>query len=148
MPKLRKTHKRTRVKKVKPHTQKYWKNQLDPLMSKLIRSKLQCEKCGVRGEITAFDDAHIVGRKNLMLRWDIFNHLCLCFQCHRYFWHEEPLDSGKWFEEKFPARYEYLLKVKNLKASRTEEDYINLREWLRNKQVDKLHLTIEQLNSI
>jgi len=135
-------------KKPKVHTQGYWKRQLDPLMSKLIRSKLVCERCGRRGDLSTFDDAHVVGRKNLTLRWDILNHLCLCFQCHRYFWHEEPLEAAKWFQEKFPNRYIYLMKAKNIIVKRTEENYKELREWIKNKEIRKLTLPLDKLDSI
>jgi len=110
-------------KKIK-HTQRYWKNKLDPAMSCLIRKKGFCERCGRTD--TSLDWSHVVGRKNLTLRWDIFNALCLCFQCHRYFWHEEPLDSAVWFKEKYPARWAYLSENKNKFIKRIEEDYKEL----------------------
>lgn len=129
-------------KKPKIHTQRYWKHKLDPEMSRLVRSKGFCEKCMRRGEITMFDDAHVVGRKNLTLRWDILNHLCLCFQCHRFFWHEEPLEAAKWFQEKYPERYKYLMAVKNNIVKRTEEDYENLLQTIRNKDFRKLVIEV------
>jgi hypothetical protein len=138
---------RKRVKKPQVHTQRYWKHKLDPAMSRLIRSKLFCEKCGRRGEITTFDDAHVVGRKNLTLRWDILNHLCLCFQCHRFFWHEEPLESSEWFKKKFPERYQYLLKAKNVTLRRFEEDFKNLLLAIENKDFDKLIVPKEALDN-
>ena len=130
-------------KRKSKHTQAYWKRQLDPLMSKLVREKGYCERC--KRTTGVLNDAHIIGRINLTLRWDIFNHLCLCYQCHRYFWHEEPLESSQWFQKKYPGRYEYLMKVKNKVNKRTEEDYIQLRKWIKNKKIDKLHFSTEEL---
>lgn len=113
-----------KLQKPKIHTQRYWKNKLDPAMSKLIRKKGVCERCG-RTDVT-FDWSHVVGRHNLTLRWDILNALCLCFQCHRFFWHEEPLESGAWFKQKFPERWQYLVENRNKIIKRTEEDYKTL----------------------
>lgn len=130
-------------KALKKHTQRWWKARLDPLMSKLVRQKNFCEKCGRRG--TSFDWSHVIGRKNLTLRWDILNALCLCFQCHRFFWHEEPLDAHNWFKDKYPERYEYLLKAKNMTLNRTEQDYIELREAIQNKNIKKLYIPLDKL---
>lgn len=143
---LRKRNTHKRVKKPKVHSQRYWKHQLDPLMSKLVREKAYCERCG-RKDTKVLQDAHVVGRINLALRWDILNHLSLCFQCHKYFWHEEPLESSKWFQDKFPDRYEYLMKAKNIIVKRTEEDYKQLREWIKNKEVNKLHFSLKQIQN-
>lgn len=140
MPKLRKRHKPL---KIKVHTQKYWKHQLDPLMSKLVREKEFCERCGRTN--TSFDWSHVVGRKNLTLRWDIINALCLCFQCHKFFWHEEPLESGEWFRNKYPHRYNYLMITKDIILHRTEEDYLKLKEAIVNKDLDSLHLPLAKL---
>jgi len=112
------------TKRVKVHIQRWWKARLDPAMSKLIRKKGFCERCGRIN--TSLDWSHVVGRKNLTLRWDILNALCLCFQCHRYFWHEEPLDSVEWFKIKFPQRWVYLSENKDKVIKRTEEDYKKL----------------------
>jgi hypothetical protein len=112
-------------------------------MSKLVREKGYCERCGRTD--TSFDWSHIVGRKNLTLRWDILNGLCLCFQCHRFFWHEEPLEAHNWFKEKFPERYEYLLRAKNVILNRTEEDYKELYQAILNKDIQKLHLGLDKL---
>jgi hypothetical protein len=127
-------------KKPKVHTQGYWKRKIDPEFSRLIRSKNFCEKCGRKGEMRDFDDAHVIGRKNLTLRWDILNHLCLCFQCHKFFWHEEPLDASGWFQEKFPERYKYLQLAKNVILKRTENDYFELLEDVQNRNFNKLVL--------
>ena len=133
-----------KVKKPKKHTLRYWKHKLDPEFSKLVRSKLFCEKCGRRGELSTFDDAHVVGRINLTLRWCILNHLCLCFQCHRFFWHEEPLEAARWFKEKFPERYQYLMKAKNIIVQRTEEDYQKLLEDILARNIRSLIVPLDK----
>lgn len=129
--------KHRRSKKPKKHTLGYWKRQLDPLMSRLVREKGFCEKCGRRNGVMNW--SHVIGRTNLTLRWDIINALCLCYQCHLYFWHTEPLEATIWFHSKFPERYEYLMKNKNTILNRIEEDYIELKKILMNKEIDKLH---------
>jgi len=39
--------------------------------------------------------------------------MCLCFRCHRYFWHLHPLDATAWFQRTYPERYAYLMARKN-----------------------------------
>jgi hypothetical protein len=115
---------------------KWWKNKLDEAMSKLVREKNVCEKCG--NVYAKFHDAHVVGRRNLTLRWCILNHLCLDAQCHRFWWHEEPLEAATWFQKKFPERYQYLMANKDKIIKRTESDYKEILEAIENKDFKKL----------
>ena len=67
----------------------------------------KCQKCGKA--ITSKKDAHrahIVGRSNKTLRWDLLNLLLLCFHCHQIYHGSDSLKD--YIEEKWPARYEYL----------------------------------------
>lgn len=119
------------------------KNTLDSAMSNLVRSRGVCDHCGRQG--VTYDWSHVISRSNKTLRWDIFNALCLCFQCHKFFWHEQPLLAAEWFRSKYPSRYEYLLLAKNIIVKRTEEDYKNLYRAIINKDIDKLHLSWEEV---
>lgn len=129
-----------KVKKPKAHTQGYWKRQLDPIMSKLVREKGFCERCGRQNGVMNW--SHVIGRSNLTLRWDIMNALCLCYRCHLYFWHQEPIQAAIWFHSKFPERLVYLNKAKDILLNRTEEDYKELKEWIKNKDLNRLHIDL------
>jgi hypothetical protein len=130
MPRLSKPIHRKKVR-----SKKSWYKELDTAMSLLIREKGQCEKCGSR--INMLNHAHVVGRGNRALRWDIMNAMCLCVSCH-FWWHEQPVESGLWFKEKYPERYGYLMREKNRFVDRTEDDYRVILAAIRNKQLDLL----------
>lgn len=119
---------------------RYWKNKLDPEFSKLIRQKGRCERCGSTNTLQC---AHVITRVNKILRWDILNALCLCFRCHKFFWHDNPLEATQWFQLNFPERYKYLMEVKNTIIQRTDEDYKLLLEDIKDRNFQKLiiHLT-------
>jgi len=73
------------------------------------RDNNSCVKCGrSQGKL---DWAHCITRRDITLRHDPDNSMVLCFQCHKN-WHENPLESTKWFELTFPLRYEYLMECR------------------------------------
>lgn len=127
---------KNKVEKVKGW--KWWRNKLDKAMSELVREKRICEWCG--STTNQMNWSHVVGRGNKTLRWDILNALCLCSYCHRFKWHENPLDAMEWFKTKFPERYEYLLWAKNEFVDRTEADLANLLDAINLRKFDKLIL--------
>ena len=108
----------------------YYKRKADMLVSKLTRSRGKCERCGTTtGQLQT---AHIIGRSNHTLRFDLQNVLCLCANCHRWN-HTYPIDFGKWVTEKFPNKIEYLNIMKNQLTKRTALDYKNLVDMLQEK---------------
>lgn len=81
---------------------------LDILFTKMVffRDKRTCQFCGKSdGQMHT---SHVVGRRNLHLRWNLNNAKCLCAYHHRFFWHSEPLRAMEWFKIKFPSRFTYL----------------------------------------
>jgi hypothetical protein len=67
--------------------------------------------------------SHIHSRRHRTIRWCKENALPKCSTCHRW-WHENPTESGRWFEEKYGAgMVELLLEKKNvrLKVPKSEE---------------------------
>ena len=75
---------------VRKRSQKTLTNLLDAVVSEIVRSRGYCMKCWKkRGEVQ-LQPAHIVGRSNFAVRWELLNILCLCAKCH--FWgHNNPL---------------------------------------------------------
>lgn len=127
--------------KVKPKSWKWWRNKLDEAMGKLVREKKRCEWCG--SVTNQMHWAHVIGRTNKTLRWDIFNGMCLCAYCHEWRWHQSPLEAVEWFKSKYPERYDYLMEAKNIVWDWTEDDYRIRLEAIQNKQFDLLHLDLE-----
>lgn len=105
---------------------------LDDLVSLIIkhRDKHRCQRCGKQVQGMNCQWSHIVTRGNKHLRWDFQNSLVLDYPCHRW-WHSEPLEAAKWFAEKFPERYEYLMRERNKIKPISLQDLIDLYEELK-----------------
>lgn len=92
-------------------SKKYLKNKADRLFSEYIRNRdRKCCKCG--SSTKQLQCAHIIGRRNLRLRYDPQNALTLCAGCH-FWWHENPFDSTEWYKETYPNDWDYLSKARN-----------------------------------
>jgi 5-methylcytosine-specific restriction endonuclease McrA len=73
------------------------RKKLDVAWSIAVKDRAN-NKCEVCGKATYLNSHHIVGRRNLALRWEIFNGVCLCSGCHTFKTnsaHQNPL----WFDE-------------------------------------------------
>jgi hypothetical protein len=68
-----------------------------------------CQHCDKKVSGINAHGSHVipVSAGNL-LRFDPLNIKCLCYHCHRNFWHLNPTESGDWFKNKFPERWLYL----------------------------------------
>lgn len=69
------------------------------------RDGYKCVRCNTDKGIQW---AHVKTRGLLALRWDEWNHLTLCGGCHMFWWHKFPDESGPWFKETYPDRWEHL----------------------------------------
>lgn len=99
------------------------KESLDEEFASLIRKKGFCEKCQRTG--VAYECSHVISRRNLTLRWDILNAMCLCVTCHRW-WHKNPNEAEEWFKKRYPERWLYLQDTRHKLLRRTREDYEEL----------------------
>ena len=71
-----------------------------------------CQYCGQVGS----NCHHIVGRRNRSVRWFLPNGILLCPGCHTFrtnSFHQDPQETMKWFEEKYPDRYQAIMDRKN-----------------------------------
>lgn len=89
---------RRKKKKGNPKKKKFnakkTKKELDILWSRFIRRRDPiCQKCG---KTQSSQGAHIFGRGNLSTRWDVSNGVGLCFFCHLYWAHREPVEFTLW----------------------------------------------------
>lgn len=78
----------------------------DLLWSTIIRSVGECQKCGSKKNLQA---AHIVSRRNKLLRWDLRNGICLCVRCHIFWQHKNPVEFAEWLRLNYPEKYEFAL---------------------------------------
>lgn len=111
-------------KKPKKWNIKKAKKDLDILWSKFIRRRdPTCEKCGKTGSTQA---AHIFSRGNLSTRWLPSNGIGLCFYCHLYWGHREPVEFTLWIMERMGKENFAALKKKSQKIydpSNLKADY-------------------------
>ena len=97
------------------------KKKADQLWSKLILLKGSCEVCGKRENLNAH---HIVGRRNLRLRYDLKNGVCLCAGHHTLRMdsaHQDPIEFMFWLMNHRPDDYNYL--VENKETLEFNADY-------------------------
>jgi len=108
-----------KTKKIKRTTVK---NKLDKAWSKRILSKGKCEVCGSTSYLNAH---HIEGRRNLRLRWDLRNGVCLCSGCHMFrkeSAHQSPEWFHFWLEENRWEDLQHIMCVRNEIAKWSDED--------------------------
>jgi hypothetical protein len=78
-------------------SKKTLRNKLDKAWSQLV--KLQAgNKCEVCGSSETLNSHHIVGRRNLRLRWEVMNGVCLCVKHHK-FGNQSAHENPVWFED-------------------------------------------------
>lgn len=71
------------------------RDQADIWFSKCVRAR--DGKCLYTGQQTALECAHIVGRRNKAVRWDMMNAVTLTHSAHRYFT-ENPIAFHDWLQ--------------------------------------------------
>jgi len=106
-----------RVKKRKP-TVRSLKRRLDKLYSEIIRKRGICARCRKGAERVTLQTAHIISRRNLAVRWDLNNGIPLCYSCHFFWAHKEPI----WFND-FAKEYlgEYKFEQLKMRAKKIKK---------------------------
>ncbi len=78
------------------------------------RDKDTCQKCGKKVYGSNSHCSHVIPKsQGNALRFDEYNIKLLCSGDHLQFWHLNPTESGEWFKNKFPDRWEYLQENRN-----------------------------------
>lgn len=100
--------------------------QLDSKISCRVRTGLMCLRCGHKEESRGkgspnennnrIQDAHIFSRVYLLVRWDIDNHISLCWKCERW-WHDNYKEALEWVK---PVIGEQKYKMLEYKVSLSE----------------------------
>lgn len=84
---------------------------LDALVREIVfkRDGYRCVRCGKVPTETVLQLSHIIPKgRAKRLRFEPLNCMCMCIGCHLYGWHKDPIEAFRWFNEKYPGRYEQL----------------------------------------
>lgn len=96
------------------------RNKLDKVCSEITRAHGKCIVCG---KTQGLQTHHVVGRKNLQVRWYPDNLACLCALCHRWGTksaHQDPIWFTEWYRQHIgDERYDALRR----KANSTDKIY-------------------------
>lgn len=103
----------------------------------LIASGKPCAKCGQTFPVMQCSHIKSIGGHD-NLRYDPMNVLPMCGHCHNFWYHAEPTESGKWFEQKYPGRYEYLLQAQNKHVGWTIDKVLEVRKKVKEKDLKGL----------
>lgn len=101
------------------------------------RDSWTCQRCGEKchGYSDRFplgpEWAHVIGRRDLSLRWVLDNNLTLCHEDHVWF-DDHKNDSLVWFEVEWPERMNRIRHLRNtLTAKMTMDFLLMLRDQLK-----------------
>ena len=112
--------------------------------NKMVASDKPCAMCGKRYEVMHCSHIHSIGAYP-NLRFDIMNVLPKCARCHKWVWHDDPGTAWPWFIRNHPGRHKYLLEAKNKVNKWTMDDVLEIRKYVRNKDLRKLLIAPELL---
>ena len=126
------------MKKKKTRRQRLEK-ELDYLTAKIIKiqNNYTCQKCGKYVTGRNCHASHIIPKTRHALRWNLINLMVLCLHDHRDWWHTNILEAQKWFKEKFPEKYKYLMKHKEDSGRFTLDELEELKVKLK-QEIDEL----------
>jgi len=107
------------------------KKKLDTAWSKVVRLQAgnKCEVCSKTEYLNAH---HIVGKRNLRLRWELYNGVSLCSGCHTLKTdsaHQNPVWFEKWLKEDRGEDYKLIEATMNeIKKWTVDEMLVKLKE--------------------
>jgi 5-methylcytosine-specific restriction endonuclease McrA len=121
---IKKTSIKKTIKPKKPSRSKI-KKELDKLVKDYVKERDGhiCQHCGKKVSGKSCQGSHVfsVGSCSV-LQFEPLNIKTLCGHCHLW-WHSTPIESGQWFEQKFPER---LAQLNVLKQSKTKTSTVEL----------------------
>ncbi len=79
------------------------------------RDDYTCQKCLKPVSGSNCHCAHIIPvSAGTRLAFDSLNMLVFCHHDHIDWWHQNPVEAGEWFRQKFPERWAYLEEKKKI----------------------------------
>ena len=122
----------------KKHGHTWWHNKLDPLFREMLSEHWSvCVYCNRYSSNLQVSHVYPKGAYQC-LRYDPMNVIPLDGQCHKFFWHENPIDAYKWFEARFPNRFAYLQEAKKISFIRNEEYYLKVEKAIKDRDIKSL----------
>ena len=97
------------------------KNKLDRLVSLIVRSVGQCQRCG-NAEYEKLQCCHIYSRTYNSVRWDLDNLICMCASCH-FYTHKNPIEFSEFVTKHLGAE-----KYQQLKMRRNSEFHYKIHD--------------------
>jgi len=120
---------------MKKPKKKTLRNRCDKLFSEAVKERAhhKCEMCDEPGN----QPHHIIGRRNLHLRFDLHNGICLCYSCHTFgnnAAHRNPIYFMDWMKSNRPKDLKYLRKEQHKlePAFNYELCELSLKEYIKN----------------
>ena len=131
---------------MKKRSRKRWCVVLDGLCRDIIRliHDNRCARCGEYITGSNSHPHHIVpkGKGASKRRFDLLNLILFCFQCHKPFWHDNPLDGMEWFEQsEYKARLPYLERYRYGKTSKISEAELEAKEIELKEKLEELKVS-------
>ena len=101
-----------------PHNRTWYTKKLVEKAKRCVklRDDYTCQHCGKECSGSDCHASHVLNvgtHKNMEL--DPSNMKVLCSYCHLHWWHKDVLHATEWFKDKFPERYDYLMRMAKLK---------------------------------
>jgi hypothetical protein len=117
----------------RPISKKGLKKKLDELWSELVKqeSGYKCEVCGKSNTEAPLNSHHMVGRRNLRLRWEVYNGVALCSGCHVFKTqsaHQNPVWFDEWLRENRSEDYKLVKQTMNEIKKWTMDEMLELRK--------------------
>lgn len=101
----------------------------DKLWAACIKGRdKRCMRCGVDRGLQA---AHIFSRSQKSTRWDMRNGITLCYGCHIFWAHKNPVEFVEYIKTRLGSEYEPLrLKAKEISLSISGEQLLEVKKEL------------------
>ena len=102
------------------------KKRLEKLVKDYVkhRDNYTCQHCHKIVEGMNCHASHVIPvSRSGYLQFDPINMKAMCYHCHINWWHKHPVESGQWYRDTFPERWEYLenLHKQRLKPMKIDE---------------------------
>ncbi len=110
--------------------------QMDGLCLKIIRIRDDdtCQRCLKKVYGYNSHPSHVIPKSvAIHLRHDLLNLKLLCYHCHIFWWHKDPIEARRWFVEHFLGRHNYLCARRHDPRKDTITDLENRRDMLKEK---------------
>ena len=111
---------------MKPKKKKIKESAVDKVFSLWIRNKDKtCQRCGTNQNLQC---AHIFSRTARSVRWEPLNALTLCYKCHLFWAHKNPIEFTEFIRLRLGEKDFALLKKK----------YYALKSWSQKEKAELL----------